>query len=138
MIGWPGRVHNARVLSNLSLYKKGMENKLFPGIQAKQIHDQDIFPFLIGDPAYPLLSWLMKSYPENSSTPTIERVFNFSLRCARMTVEDTFGRWKGRFSRSVIHLTKRHPASCRIYVKFKITTFFQSGKKQILFSKNPL
>ena len=148
MIGWPGRVHNARVLSNLSLYKKGMENKRFPGIQAKQIHDQDIFPFLIGDPEYPLLSWLMKSYPENSSTPTIERVFNYSLRCARMTVEDTFGRWKGRFSRfskrldmpvgSLIHLTKKHPASCRIYVKFKITTFFQSGKKQILFSKNPL
>ena len=55
VIGWPGSVHDARVLSNSLLYKKGMENKLFPGIQAKQIHDQDIFPFLIGDPAYPLL-----------------------------------------------------------------------------------
>ena len=76
-----------------------MENKLFPGIRAKQIHDQVIFPFLIGDPAYPLLSWLMKPYAENSSSPTIERVFNYSLSRARMTVEDTFGRWKDRFFR---------------------------------------
>ena len=122
VIGWPGSVHDARVLSNSLLYKKGMENQLFPGIQAKQIHDQDIFPFLIGDPAYPLLPWLMKPYPENSSTPTIERVFNYSLSRARMTVEDTFGRWKGRFSRfskrvdmrvsSLINLTK---ASCILH-----------------------
>ena len=76
-----------------------METKLFPGIPAKQIHDQVIFPFLIGDPAYPLLSWLMKPYPENSSSPTIERVFNYSLSCARMTVEDKFGQWKDRFLR---------------------------------------
>ena len=71
-IGWPGSVHNARVLSNSLLYKKGMENKRFSGIQTKQIQDQHIFPFLVGGPAYPLLSWLMKPYPENSSTPTIE------------------------------------------------------------------
>ena len=99
-----------------------MENKLFPGIQAKQIHDQDIFPFLIGDPAYPLLSWLMKPYPENSSTPMIERGFNYSLSRARMTVKDTFGRWKGRFFcfskrvnkrvSSLLNLTK---ASCILH-----------------------
>ena len=93
-----------------------MENKLFPGIPAKQIHDQDIFPFLIGDPAFPLLPRLMKPYPENSSSPTIERVFNYSLSRARMTVEDTFGRWKDRFFRfskrvdmqvtSLVNLTK--------------------------------
>ena len=86
VIGWPGSVHDARVLSNSSIYKKGKENKLFPGIQTKQIRDQDISPFLIGDPAYPLLSWLMKPYPENSSTPRIERVFNYCLSRARMTV----------------------------------------------------
>ena len=45
----------------------------------------------------------MKPYPENANTPRIERIFNYRLSRARMTAENTFGRWKGRF----IRFTKR-------------------------------
>ena len=29
-IGWPGKVHNARVFSNSDIYKKGIQGTLFP------------------------------------------------------------------------------------------------------------
>lgn len=99
VIGWPGSVHDARVLSNSSIYKKGNENKLFPGNLTKQIGDQDVSPFLIGDPAYPLLPWLLKPYPENNNTTPIKCRFNYCLSRGRMTIENTYGRWKGRFPR---------------------------------------
>ena len=60
---------------------------------------QEIHPVILGDPAYPMLNWLLKGYPENVNTPRIQRRFNYRLSRARMTVENTFGRWKGRFPR---------------------------------------
>ena len=54
---------------------------------------------ILGDAAYPLLSWLIKGYPENISTPRIQRRFNYRLSRARMTVENTYGHWKGTFRR---------------------------------------
>ena len=50
-------------------------------------------------PAYPLLLWVIKGYPNDKNAPRRERVFNYRLSRARVTVENTFGRWKGRFTR---------------------------------------
>ena len=55
VIGWPGSVHDARVLSNSSIYQRGSNDQLFPEILTKQIQGKDVSPFIIGDPAYPLL-----------------------------------------------------------------------------------
>lgn len=99
VVGWPGSVHDARVLSNSTIFEKGNNNELFPNNFSKEICGLNIKPVLIGDPAYPLTSWLMKPYPENNTTPRKEKHFNHCLSSARMTVEDTFGRWKGRFPR---------------------------------------
>ena len=99
VVGWPGSVHDARVLSNSTLYKKGVDNALFNEVEPRNIQGKDIPPLILGDPAYPFLPWLMKRYPENNNTPREQRVFNYRLSRARMTVENTFGRFKGRFKR---------------------------------------
>ena len=99
VVGWPGSVHDARVLSNSELYDSGRKGHLFDTNIKETILGVDIGPVIIGDPAYPLLEWLMKAYPENENTPRWQRHFNYRLSRARMSVENTFGRWKGRFRR---------------------------------------
>ena len=52
---------------------------------------------LVGDPAYPLLPWLMKRFPDDGQLSEQEVCFNYHLSKARMVVEAAFGRLKGRF-----------------------------------------
>jgi hypothetical protein len=66
-------------------------------------------------------SWLMKPYPAKGATLT-EQVFNYQLSRTRMTVENTFGRWKGRFIRfskrvdmEVCNVTTIVTASCILH-----------------------
>ena len=89
VVGWPGSVHDARILSNSGLYKKGDEQTLFGSDVRQTIQGCNIQPLLLGDPAYPLLPWLVKGYPENANTSNVERHFNYMLSRARMTVENT-------------------------------------------------
>ncbi|KAK4871867.1 hypothetical protein RN001_015991 [Aquatica leii] len=51
---------------------------------------------IIGDPAYPLLSWLVKGYTGTGLTPN-EDSFNAHMNTARVTVEIAFGRLKARW-----------------------------------------
>ena len=70
-IGWPGKVHDARVSANSSLYLKGSNGTLLPNWK-HCISGVDVPLLILGDPAYPLLPWLMKPYLENASTTAKE------------------------------------------------------------------
>lgn len=86
-VGWPGSVHDARVLANTDVYKKAVESKLFPP-WTRTIHGTEIPTVIIGDPAYPLLSWLMKPFSDTG---------RLSRQQQNFVVENVYGRLKGRW-----------------------------------------
>jgi hypothetical protein len=52
---------------------------------------------IIGDAAFPLMPWLLKPYTQRLNMPIKEFNFNYRMSSARMTVENSFGRLKGRW-----------------------------------------
>ena len=97
VVGWPRSVHDARVFSNSAIFRKGNEGKLFPSNLSKELNGEEIPPVILADPAYPLLPWLMKGFDAKGDLSRKERLFNYRLSRTRMTIENTFGRWKSRF-----------------------------------------
>ena len=95
-VGWPGRVHDARVFSNSILFKKGEQGTLLPNWTAT-ISNVNVPLVLLGDPAYPLLPWLMKAFANNGQLSPQQRNFNYRLSNARVVVEHAYGRLKGRW-----------------------------------------
>ena len=98
-IGWPGSVHDARVFTNSEIFKKGQRGCLFDSSTAKSkvIQGVEVPVHLIGDPAYPLMSWLMKAHSDTGQLSTVQSTFNYRLSRARNVVENAFGRLKGRW-----------------------------------------
>ena len=95
-VGWPGRVHDARVFVNSTLYKRGQAGTLLPDWK-KTISGKEIPLLMLGDPAYPLLHWLMKAFPDNGSLTREQKTYNYRLSKARVVVEHAYGRLKGRW-----------------------------------------
>ena len=95
-IGWPGRVHDARVFSNFNIYKKCQEGSLLPDWTIN-IHGESIPLLLLGDPAYPLQPWLMKPFINNGQLSDVQKNFNYRLSHTRVVVEHAYGRLKGRW-----------------------------------------
>lgn len=87
----PGSTLDAKVLKDSNLYSNF--EKVLPPL-SYNINGAKIPCVILGDPAYPLLSWLIKPFKGNV-TPE-EESFNVYLSRGRVVVESAFGRLKER------------------------------------------
>lgn len=87
-IGEPGSLHDARILRRSPIYREATENiDCFHGY------------FLLGDSAYPHLSWLVPPFKDHGNLSVQQRTFNFRHSSNRIVVEHAFGLLKTRFRR---------------------------------------
>ena len=96
LIKWPGSVHDARVFANSALNEMFRDGSIPKCERIIAEGEPEVPVCTLGDPAYPLLLFLMKEFSiggKNSS----ERFFDQRLSSARMVIECAFGRLKARF-----------------------------------------
>nr|XP_048711374.1 uncharacterized protein LOC125639019 [Caretta caretta] len=105
-VGWPGKVHDARVFRNSGLFKWLQEGICFPD-QKITVGDVEMPIVTLGDSAYPLMPWLMKPY--TGTLDSSQELFNYRLSKCRMVVECAFrhlkGRWRSLLTRSDLSKT---------------------------------
>eukprot|EP00743_Colponemidia_sp_Colp-15_P004919 GILK01005302.1.p1 GENE.GILK01005302.1~~GILK01005302.1.p1 ORF type:complete len:479 (+),score=25.67 GILK01005302.1:86-1522(+) len=89
--GWPGSVHDARILRNSSLYRN--RRRLFASY--KDVFGEDCF--LLGDSAYANLSWIICPYRDTGNMTVSQARFNNLHAAKRSSVERCLGLWKARF-----------------------------------------
>ncbi len=75
----------------------------------RKIKETEVPLVILGDPAYPLLPWLKKPFQENPRTSPEKRNFNDRQSRARMVVENSFGRLKGRWRRLLKRIDSQLP-----------------------------
>ena len=95
-VGWPGSCHDARILANSTVFAKGKAGDLVPD-RKQRIAGVDVPIVILGDPAYPLLPWLMKPYTATGALTREQRRFNYQLSRTLVVVECAFDRLKGHW-----------------------------------------
>lgn len=86
----PGSLHDAGITVVLRLHWESQNNK--NGIFLNRM-------FILGDSAYPSLSWLVLSFRNNDQLTKQQIEFNFIHSSTRMAIEKAFGVLKARFRR---------------------------------------
>ncbi len=95
VVKWPGSVHDARMFSNSRLNHL-LKNGIIPPSRTRVL-DNEVPVFIIGDPAYPLMPYLMKEYA-GVGINSQEQYYGYRLSSARNVIECSFGRLKARFA----------------------------------------
>ncbi|CAI6358738.1 unnamed protein product [Macrosiphum euphorbiae] len=89
-VGYPGSVSDTRIFRNSDIYVNIMKNEKF------------YFPndeHILGDKAYPPLTWCVEPYINRGRLTEAQKNFNFNISRTRQTVERSFALFFGRFRR---------------------------------------
>jgi hypothetical protein len=95
-VGYPGRMHDARVLRNSDLWTTGMAK-----CRQGQFH-------VVADAAYPLTQWIMTPYRNTGHLTNAQKLFNTALSKRRVVIEQAFGVFKRRFRRLSVGIDMRN------------------------------
>ena len=95
-VGYPGSIHDARVLRLSGLYDLAQNEQILSG-PIRNISGTEIGPLLAGDSAYPLMNWLLKPFADRGRLTPEQRKFNLQFSALRCVVERTFGMLKSRW-----------------------------------------
>ena len=111
-VGWPGKVHDARVFKNSPLFALCCARTFLPPDMSVMISGVRVPP--LGDSAYALSEWLMKPYTDRGNVTPDETSFNIKHSTTRVVVENAFGRLKGRFRSISKRLDLNVENSCNV------------------------
>ena len=87
VVGWPGSVHDARVLGKSSLYETSTAGE-----------NCGHYFHLLGNSAYPLKEWLLTPFKERGNLGDDQAKYNYVHSSTRMATDRAFGMLKGRFT----------------------------------------
>ena len=94
--GFPGSMHDARVLRLSNLYSAAEERRILT-TPCMEINGLQIRPLILGDSTYPIKPWLMRPFQDNGALTPDKRNFNKELSQSRIVAEHGFGQTKGRW-----------------------------------------
>ncbi|XP_005999530.1 uncharacterized protein LOC102349566 [Latimeria chalumnae] len=94
--GFPGSTEDVTILQNSNLWAMASEGGLFPD-PPKAFMGKPLKYLLLGDAAYPLQDWLLKSYSESEGLSKSQLNFNYRLNRAHSVIENAFLRLKARW-----------------------------------------
>jgi hypothetical protein len=92
----PGGTHDATHLRESDLWQKLRAHEVLqePVIN---VGGKEVKPFIVGDSAYPLSSFLLKPFNNRSTGTAQQNVFDKHMRKGRVKIENAFGVLKNRF-----------------------------------------
>ena len=94
--GFPGSVHDARVLQMSGLNGRALRNEILEGPNIN-LNGVSVGPLIVGDSTYPIFPWLLKPYQNVRNLDPTKVQFNTVLSRIRVIVERALGVLKERW-----------------------------------------